>query len=115
LFAVAALLSALAFLTGAPAEITLHGVPGMSESLVEQHRYAARLAVSVTALLGLVGISAIRSMRQGRAVSRKLLALCLCTSLAAVAATGWAVYSGIRVQNSEIRALYLPENSGTGY
>jgi hypothetical protein len=108
LFAVASLLAALAFLTGAPAETRFRDAPGMSETLMAEHRHAARVAFSVTVLLGVIGIAALRSIREGRALSRKWMVLSLCASLSAVAATGWGVYSGIRVQYAEVRAQYLP-------
>jgi hypothetical protein len=110
LFAAASVCSVLAFLTGAPAETALQDSPGMSRLLVEQHRYAARLAVSLAALLGFIGIVAIRSMSGGRALSRMLLVLALSVALATIAATGWGVYSGILVHNAEVQAEYPPSN-----
>lgn len=110
LFAIAAVFGVLAFLTGAPAEVALQDAPGMSRPLVEQHRNAARLAVSLTLLLGLIAINAIRSMRQGRSLSRTLMAIALFVSMASITSTGWAVYSGVRVHGSKVRAQYLPHN-----
>ena len=110
LFLVASVIAMLAFVSGAPAEIALHDAPGMSKALVEQHRYAARLAVSVTVVLGLIGIAAIKSMRDERALSRAFMVVGLVASLAAVISTGWAVYSGIRVRGAEVQAQYLPHN-----
>jgi hypothetical protein len=110
LFTIASVFGLLAFLTGAPAEVALQDAPGMSRLLVEQHRNAARLAVSVTVLLGLIAFNAITSMKQGRALSRTLMTIALFVSMASIASTGWAVYSGIRVHASEVRAQYLPHN-----
>jgi hypothetical protein len=110
LFAAASVCSVLAFLTGPLAETALRDAPGMSRLLVEQHRYAARLAVSLTALLGVIGIGAIMSMSRGRALSRTLMVLALSVALATVAATGWGVHSGILVHNAEVQAEYPASN-----
>src|SRR4051812_42494532 len=56
LFALSAVFGVFAFWTGAPAQSALRETPGMSETLVDAHWYAARLALSVSVLLGLVGI-----------------------------------------------------------
>ena len=108
IFAVTGLLAAVAFLSGAPAETVVQGAAGASEKLIHEHHFAARIAVAVTILLGFIGVTAKASMQNGRALSRTLMALSLCASLAAVAATGWAVYSGVRVQNAKIQAQYRP-------
>ena len=109
LFVAAAVCSVLAFLSGVPAATALRDTPGMSQPLIDQHRYAARLAVSVTVLLGCIGIGAIMSMRRARALSRPLVVLSLLLSFASITAIGWAVYSGVRVQSAQIQQQYLPE------
>jgi hypothetical protein len=111
LFALSAVFAVVAFLTGLPAQTALEHTPKLSPNLVREHWYAARLALSATALLGLIGIAAIRAMRDGRALSRTFILVCLLACAAAVASNGWAVYSGIRVQAAEVRKLYLPENA----
>jgi hypothetical protein len=109
LFAISAVLAIAVFLSGGPAQTALQYAPGMSKDLVEEHWYAAKVALSLSTLLGVIGIAAIRFMRNGRALSRGFMLGCLLACAAAVASNGWAVYSGIRVQISEIKAQYPPE------
>ena len=110
LFAFAAGVAVLVFVSGGPAQTALEHAPGISPELVEEHWYAARLALFVTVLLGLIGIGALRSIRDGRALSRTFMLVSLLACAAAVASNGWAVYSGIRVQGAEVREQYLPQS-----
>jgi hypothetical protein len=110
LFAAASVLAVLAFLSGRPAETALRDATGMSRALIDQHRDAARLAVSLAVLLGFIGVGALRSMAGGRSLSRALIALSLSVAIATVAATGWGIYSGILVRNAEVQAQYPPSN-----
>jgi hypothetical protein len=108
LFALAAGCAIVVFISGGPAQKALEHAPGMSQQLIDEHWYAARLALIVTIVLGIVGIVAIRSMRDGRVLSRAVMLACLLACAAAVASNGWAVYSGIRLQGAEVREQYLP-------
>src|SRR5688500_9804157 len=69
LFVLLGILSIVVFLTGEPAEEAVEALPGISESLMEQHEEAALIAtigMSVAGMLSLVGLSLYR----GRPLAR---------------------------------------------
>jgi hypothetical protein len=108
LFVLTAVCAAVVFVSGGPAQRTLEHAPGVSQELVNQHWYAARVALFVSTVLGVIGIVGLRSMRNARALSRAFMVVCLLACAAAVASNGWAVYSGMRLQGAEVREQYLP-------
>ena len=111
LFALAAVFAVLAFLSGGPAQTALEHAPGLSLELSQEHWYASRLALSATIILGLIGIAGLRSMRNRGALSRLFMLVSLITCGAAIASSGWAAYSGIRVQTAEVREQYMPQSA----
>src|SRR5687767_14416593 len=63
IFTVGSFFAVVAFLTGPPALVRLTTSPGLSLARIEAHHDAARLAVWMSGLLGLMSLKAILTMK----------------------------------------------------
>jgi hypothetical protein len=102
-----ALVAIPVFLTGEPAEETIEGLPGVLESIIEQHEDFAKFALTLAIISGVLGFVAflhgrIRSTHSvvGRAIAIVTLAL----SIATVGAMSWTAKLGGVIRHTEIRA-----------
>lgn len=97
------------YLTGEPAEETVEKLPAVSESLIEAHEDAAKVALVAAELLAagaLGGLILFRQRALPTGVTLALLGLALLASLA----LAWTGYLGGQIRHSEIRsdALAIP-------
>ena len=102
-----ALLAIPVFLTGEPAEETIEGLPGVLESVIEQHEDFAKFALAA-AIFG--GVAAFGTLIYGRLRSphsvagRSLAVVTLALSIATVGAMSWTAKLGGVIRHTEIRA-----------
>ncbi|QYO67405.1 hypothetical protein [Leptolyngbya sp. 7M] len=93
------------FLTGEPAEETVENLPGVVESLIENHEDFAKFALiaalisGVSALITLVYLS----LKKENGLGRGLLFATLILSLITVATMGWTAKLGGVIRHTEIR------------
>lgn len=103
MLAVLALSAVAVFLTGEPAEEAVEGLAGVSESLVERHEDAARLATIALGALGLLSAGTLLRFRR-RALPAWTAAAFLVLALVPVFAMAWTANLGGRIRHPEIRA-----------
>ncbi|OGR85693.1 MAG: hypothetical protein A2901_05715 [Elusimicrobia bacterium RIFCSPLOWO2_01_FULL_54_10] len=95
--------AAAAFFTGEPAEELVEGMPGISESLIEEHEEAAEFALIVSLIAGAVCLVSLIVFRGGRPLPLWLLMGVLTLSLAAAGAMGRTANLGGMIHHEEIR------------
>jgi hypothetical protein len=103
MFAVLAVVALATFLTGEPAEETVEGLAGVSESMVEQHEEAALLATIALGFLGLLSLAVLLRFRT-RALPRQAAVLLLAAALVPAGMMAWTANLGGQIRHSEIRA-----------
>lgn len=102
-FVVIALLTAVTYLSGEPAEHVLERMPGFNEELVEEHEEAALYALIGYALVGLLALfTLVRYAR--REISRGLSTALLLVSLLSVAITARVAWLGGPIAHEEVRS-----------
>jgi len=102
-FVLIALLAVPAYLTGEPAEEIAEGLPGVTETAIEQHEEAAQVAfasILVVGALATTGLAIFRTKAVPRAFAVSVLAL----SVVAMAALAWTANLGGKVRHTEIRS-----------
>ena len=99
---VMALVAIPVFLTGEPAEETVEGIAGISETMIEAHEEAAEMAIWVMEALGIFSLIALfwrgSSEKQNKTMTGIAFALSLVT-FALMARTG---YLGGQIRHTEI-------------
>ncbi|GMU54212.1 MAG: hypothetical protein AMXMBFR33_33580 [Candidatus Xenobia bacterium] len=103
LFVLAGLVIWPVYLTGEPAEETVENLPGVSESLTEQHEDAAKLAlifVEILAVGALGGLILSRMNDVNKVIAAPLLGL----GLVATLSMGWVGYLGGQIRHTEVRS-----------
>ncbi len=68
-FVLVALMTIPVDLTGEPAEEGVEGLPGVSESIIEQHEEAAGVAFASIGVLGLIALIGLLALRHGKSRS----------------------------------------------
>ena len=90
------------YVTGEPAEESVEHLPGVSESLVEAHEDAAKVALVLSEFLAAGSLGALIFFRRAplpAAATGALLALAVLATLA----LAWTGYQGGQIRHSEIR------------
>ncbi len=114
ILALMAVIAIPVYLTGEPAEETVEELPGVSESLIEQHESAATLAIWIMIIAGVLALAALifnRLRKKQAGVLFIITALCAVFSFAAMARTG---YYGGQIRHTEIRSGNAVVNSESG-
>lgn len=91
------------YLTGEPAEETVEGLPGVAESLIEQHEDAAKLALIFVEILAVGALGGLILSRQSD-VSKVIAAPLLGLGLVATLSMGWVGYLGGQIRHTEVRS-----------
>lgn len=95
------------YFTGEPAEETVEHLPGVSESVIEQHEELALVATTMIAAFGVLATGALAVFRQ-RSLPRWLVVSSFVGMLAVAGVMGWTANLGGQIRHTEIRA------TGTG-
>jgi uncharacterized membrane protein len=102
LFAAVALVAIATMLTGESAEQVVEHLPGVSESLIESHEDAAKLAAIGAYVLGAISMAALGWAR-GRPLSRALTVMLLPVMLLVTGLMAYTANLGGQIRHTEIR------------
>jgi uncharacterized membrane protein len=103
LFAAVALVAVATMLTGESAEEAVEKLPGVSESLIETHEDAAKLAAIGTYVLGAVSLTALVWVRR-RPLPRALTVAMLPVGLLVTGLMAYTANLGGQIRHTEIRS-----------
>lgn len=94
----------IANFTGEGAEHTVEGLPGVYESIIEEHEESAIYVVWILSACGLLSLAATFASIRDLAIERKLSLFVLVLSLAGFAATARTAFLGGQIRHTEIRS-----------
>ena len=103
-FALMAVLTIPAYLSGEPAEEMIHGLPGVSEATVEAHEKAAVPALIAMLVLGAVAAGGLMRFRAAASWSRGYGWIVLILALIAGGLIGRTANLGAHIRHPEIRS-----------
>ena len=103
LFAAVALVAVATMLTGESAEEAVENLPGVSESLIEPHEDAAKLAAIGAYVLGAISLAALLWVRR-RPLPRVLTVSVLPVALLVTGLMAYTANLGGQIRHTEIRA-----------
>ena len=103
LFAAVALVAVATMLTGESAEEAVENLPGVSESLIEPHEEAAKLAAIGAYVLGAISLAALVWVRR-RPLPRVLTVTVLPVALLVTGLMAYTANLGGQIRHTEIRA-----------
>jgi uncharacterized membrane protein len=98
-----AIVTGAAYLTGEPAEEAVENIAGVSESAIEAHEEAAKLATIAMSILGTLSLTALLAFRRGR-MPRWVGVAGVAGSLIVSGLLGWTANIGGQIRHSEIRS-----------
>ncbi len=114
LFVLAGLVIWPVYLTGEPAEESVEHLPGVAESLIEQHEDAAKLSLIFVEVLAVGALGGL-ILSGKNDVSKVIAAPLLGLGLVATLSLGWVGYLGGQIRHTEVRsgapAVTAPEAS----
>jgi hypothetical protein len=108
MFVMAGVLSVPLYLTGKAAAGVVKGLPGYSDSILEQHQASAAVTLAGCLVLGMVALAGLVLSRD-RAVTGWLGMLLLAGALVVGSMVAWTANLGGQIRHSEIR----PDNAQT--
>lgn len=94
----------VSYLTGEGAEETVEHLPGVSESIIEQHQDFALFALIALSAVGVAAILGLLLSRKNSAFIKMVAVGTLILSLISFGLVGWTGYLGGQIRHSEIRA-----------
>jgi uncharacterized membrane protein len=100
----AALMSAVALLTGDPAGEAVKAIPGISESLIDNHENMAYMALWILIPSGLLSAMAFYSIWKKEKGARSLVIVALILSLVTAGWMGYVGKTGGQIRHSELRS-----------
>lgn len=103
-FALMAVLTLPAYLSGEPAEELIRGFPGVSEATIEEHEEAALPALIATLVLGAVALVGLVRFHHAESWSRGYGWLVLALALVAGSLIGRTANLGAHIRHPEIRS-----------
>ncbi|MBI4328057.1 MAG: hypothetical protein HY674_22730, partial [Chloroflexi bacterium] len=104
MFVVIAVLAIPAYLTGQPAEEAVKGLPGVSNTLLEQHAEVAQMAFIGLVILGVAALAGLVLFRRGRSIPWWFAMVASVLALLAGGLMAWTANLGGQVRHSEIRS-----------
>ena len=109
-FAIIAALAIPAYLTGEPAEELAEKLPGVTESVIDPHEDAAKIAFALILATGAVALSGLVVLR-AKTVPQLFAVSVLALSLAAASALAWTANLGGKIRHTELRSDAPPAHS----
>ena len=103
LFVLSAVMAIPAYLTGEGAEEIVENLPGVSESLMEEHEELANIFLWVVGVLGLVALGTFYADSNGKKITPILYAITLVSAIGAMVFAQQVGTSGGEIRHSEIR------------
>jgi uncharacterized membrane protein len=104
IFVIAALITIPVYLTGEPAEEAVGHLPGVAESIVEQHERAALFSLIAIEVLGVVSLAGLFASRRSADVSKLFVVVALGVSIITGSLMAWAANLGGQIRHTEIRS-----------
>ena len=102
-FIIVALLTVPAYLTGEPSEHVAESLPGVSESIMEQHEDAGLIAMIAMGLLGAAALGGLAIFRGPRIIPAWYGLLLVAGAVAVSGIMAWTANLGGQVRHTEIR------------
>lgn len=96
-----AVVAALVFFTGEPAEEAVEGIAGISENAIHAHEEAAEGALIATSVAGVISLVMLAIFWR-RALPRRMTQVALAVTLVAGGVMGWAANLGGQIRHTEI-------------
>jgi hypothetical protein len=107
-FVFTALIALPVYFTGAPASEMVEQLPGVAESLIEEHQDAALFALLMAGATGVVALAGLILSRRAERMPGWIVGAVLVLSLATSGLMGWTANRGGRIRHTEIRAAFKP-------
>lgn len=103
-YVLAALAAIPVFLTGEPAEESVENIPGVLESVIEQHEEAAELAIWLIEITGIAALGALLMRKMKFFSGTGFATLMLFVSLASAGTISYTGYLGGKIRHTELNA-----------
>jgi uncharacterized membrane protein len=109
-----ALMAIPVFLTGEPAEDAVENLPGIAESIIEEHEEAAQFAIWILGFTGLMAFVSLIAGRVNHRLAKTAFTLTLILSILGFAAMARAGYTGGQIRHSELQNGAVIQGDGSG-
>ncbi len=103
IWVVMAVIAIPVFLTGEPAEETVEGLAGVSETMIEQHEEAAQIAIWLMEALGVFSLVALFAGFRYEVFTKTMTSIALVLSLITFGMMARTGYLGGQIRHTEIR------------
>ena len=99
-----ALITIPVYLTGEPAEEVVEDLPGVSESVIEQHEESAEISFILAEVTGAIALISLITLGYSQNYGRKLSMITLILLIMSGGFMVWTANLGGKIQHSEIRS-----------
>jgi hypothetical protein len=96
-----AVMTAIVFVTGEPAEEAVEGIAGVSDSMIHPHEEAADVALIGVTIAGILALAALVRFRR-RELPRWVAGAALAIAVTVTAMLGWTANLGGQIRHTEI-------------
>jgi uncharacterized membrane protein len=103
-FVLIAILALPVYFTGEPAEEVVKDLPGVTESVIEEHEEAALIALIAVEVLGVIALGGLFFFRGSTSLPSWFIKASLVLSLISVGLMAWTANLGGQVRHVEIRS-----------
>lgn len=103
-FVVIALITIPVYFTGEPAEELVENLPGVSESIIDQHEEAGLVSLVVIEILGAISLGGLFLFHRSKHIPRLFVMTTLILSIGSGGLMGWAANLGGKIRHTEIRS-----------
>lgn len=113
-FVLAAIAAIPVFLTGEPAEDAVEKLPGVLESIIEQHETMAEIAIWLVVVTGIIALGALLRSKIHFFRSRVIVLAMVVASIASASVISYTGYLGGQIRHTEIAGAQpaAPANGG---
>ncbi len=102
-FVIAAVMTIPVYLTGQPAEHFIEGAPSVTEQFIAPHEHAAKIALWVSELLGVLALGGLWAFMRRSLLPKWLPSLVFVASLGVGGWMGYTGWLGGQVRHTEVR------------